>query len=107
MKSVIRAFVLATVIAAPLTSFAQSTQPLTRAEVRAQLIQIEQAGYRPGDGDNTTYPAQIQAAEARVAAQNAAAANSGYGVATNGSSQSGARANGAAQPSASSIFDHH
>ncbi len=69
MKSLIKTLLVAAVIAVPVASFAQENQPLTRAEVRAQLVQLEQAGYRPGDGDNTTYPVQIQAAEARVAAE--------------------------------------
>ncbi|MGF6778525.1 DUF4148 domain-containing protein [Paraburkholderia sp. GAS334] len=95
MKSLIKAVVVATVLAAPVISFAQSNQPVTRAEVRQQLIQLEQAGYDPARRD-PQYPADIQAAEQRVNAQNTATAQapvadtSGYGAATNGSSQSGA-----------------
>jgi hypothetical protein len=54
--------------------------------VRAELVQLEKAGYHPGDGDNTTYPAPIQAAEAKVAAQNAM---SGVGGVNSGSSEAG------------------
>ncbi len=86
MKSLIQAVVIAAVLAAPVASFAQSNQPVTRAEVRAQLIQLEKAGYQPGRSD-PYYPADIQAAQARVAAQNGAA-ESGYGGAVSGSSQS-------------------
>ena len=75
--------VLAAALAAPAAVFAQSNAPLTRAQVRAELIRLEKAGYHPGDGDNTTYPADIQAAEAKVAAHN----NAVGGVA-DGSSQS-------------------
>ncbi len=107
MKSLIKTLLVAAVIAVPVASFAQENQPLTRAEVRAQLVQLEQAGYRPGDGDNTTYPVQIQAAEARVAAEQPAAANTGYGPATNGSSQSGAPAAIATPPVGASLFQHH
>ena len=81
---VIAAFVLATVIAAP--AFADGdhyypNQPataavqaggVTRAQVRAQLVQIETAGYNPA-ADHTQYPKNLQAAEARVAAQNSVA----------------------------------
>jgi hypothetical protein len=88
MKSLIKAVALALVIAAPVASFAQSNQPLTRAEVRTQLVQLEKAGYRPGEGDKNTYPAQIQAAEAKVAAENGA---TGVGGVASGSSDSGAR----------------
>jgi hypothetical protein len=53
-------------------TFAQSASaPLTRAQVRADLIRLEQAGYNPAANDDSNYPADIQAAEARVAAQNA------------------------------------
>lgn len=87
MKSVIQAVVVAAVLAVPAMSFAQSSQqPLTRAEVRAQLIQIEKAGYNPATANDYDYPANIQAAEARVAAQNG---GSSYGGTANGSSDSG------------------
>lgn len=88
MKSLIQA-VVAAALAAPVAVFAQSNEPLTRAEVRAQLVQVEQVGYRPGEGDQNTYPAQIQAAEAKVAAENGA---TDVGGAVNGSSKSGAGA---------------
>ncbi|CAE6827451.1 DUF4148 domain-containing protein [Paraburkholderia haematera] len=86
MNSLIKAVALVIVIAAPVASFAQSEQPLTRAEVKAQLIQIEQAGYNPAATNDSSYPGDIQAAEARVAAQHD---NTGYGSSANGSSQTG------------------
>lgn len=85
MKSLIEAAVIAALIAAPLAAFAQSNQPLTRAEVRAQLVEVEKAGYNPRDW--VDYPANIQAAEARVAAEKAN--GTGYGDSSNGSSQAG------------------
>ena len=93
MKSLIEAVVIAALITAPLAAFAQSNQPVTRAQVRAELVQLEKAGYNPLD-DRTTYPEHIQAAEARIAAQNstAQADSSGYGASTKGSSQAGFRA---------------
>ncbi|MFL9936923.1 DUF4148 domain-containing protein [Paraburkholderia sp. RL18-103-BIB-C] len=88
LRSLIPALALASALAAPAVSFAQqSNGPVTRAQVRAELVQIEKAGYHVGDGDHTTYPAGIQAAEARVAAQNGAA--SGYGGVVSGSSEAG------------------
>jgi hypothetical protein len=87
MKSLIYAIVAAAVLAAPVISFAQTDSPITRAQVRAELKQLEQAGYNPASGDEPNYPANIQAAEAHVAAQNAAA--SGYGGMVSGSSASG------------------
>ncbi|HEY4296405.1 MAG TPA: DUF4148 domain-containing protein [Paraburkholderia sp.] len=91
MKSLIEAVVIAALITAPLAAFAQSNHPLTRAEVRAQLIQLENAGYDPITASSYDYPANLQAAEARVAAQNDKAQTSGYGSATDGSSQAGSR----------------
>jgi Domain of unknown function (DUF4148) len=94
MKSLIQAVAAAAVLAMPAVSFAQSNAPLTRAEVRAELVQLEKAGYHPAAGENTTYPAGIQAAEARVAAQNDTA--SGHGGVASGSSASGASLDSAA-----------
>jgi Domain of unknown function (DUF4148) len=90
MKALVHAAIIAVAIAVPALSFAQSSNaPVTRAQVRAQLAAVEEAGYRPG-GDDPTYPADIQAAEARVAAQSSDAAKASYGgMTTPGSSQSG------------------
>lgn len=47
-----------------MTSFAQSfdnQQPKTRAQVRQELVELEQAGYNPNDWID--YPENIQAAE--------------------------------------------
>jgi hypothetical protein len=103
LKSLIPAVALASALAAPAVSFAQSNGPVTRAQVRAELVQLEKAGYQVGDGDHTTYPAGIQAAEARVAAQNGAA--SGYGGVTSGSSEAGRPAMSMADSSA--MYSHH
>jgi hypothetical protein len=89
MNSLIKAVAIAVALSAPVVSFAQSNQPVTRAEVRSQLAQLEKAGYRPG-GDHANYPDQIQAAEARVAAENGS--TSGVGGVVSGSSASGASA---------------
>ncbi|NIE66717.1 DUF4148 domain-containing protein [Burkholderia sp. Ax-1719] len=92
MKSLIAAAIAATVLAAPAVSFAQSNnqQPLTRAQVRAELVQLEKAGYRPGLS-SPYYPEDLQAAQARVAQQNATAEATAYGASTNGSTQAGTR----------------
>ncbi|NML31641.1 DUF4148 domain-containing protein [Paraburkholderia antibiotica] len=91
MKSLIQAVTLAALIAAPIASFAQSDQPVTRAEVKAQLQQLERAGYNPATAEDSTYPADIQAAEARVSTQNAMAQGntSGYGTQPAGTTQTG------------------
>ena len=84
MKSLIRVAAISAVLMVPVASFAQTNGPVTRAQVRAELVQLEKAGYHPGDGDQNTYPAPIQAAEAKVAAANES--SSGYGSVANGTS---------------------
>ena len=92
MKKALVCFALAaSALTAPVLSFAQSNAPVTRAEVRADLVRLEQAGYNPSLADDANYPAAIQAAEAKVDAQTAPqTAQSSYGgLAQNGSSSSG------------------
>ena len=84
MKSLVQAVVIAAALAAPVAVFAQSNQPVTRAQVRADLVQVEKAGFNPARSNPNEYPANVQAAEARVAAQNSA-----VGGVNNGSSQAG------------------
>ena len=102
MKSLIYAMVAASVLATPLASMAQtqSNQPVTREQVRQDLIRLEQAGYEPRAND-INYPATIQAAEQRayraqgqaVAETSPTAADaSGYGGVEPQNGQSGAPA---------------
>jgi hypothetical protein len=87
MKSIVVSLILSAGALIPAAAFAQAAAPVTRAQVRADLARIEQAGYLPSRGANDDYPADIQAAEAKVAAAQ------GYGgVAETGSSAAGARA---------------
>jgi hypothetical protein len=69
MKSLIFAIPAAAVFAAPVVSFAQSTGPVTRAQVQAELAALEQVGYDPSRGEDVHYPDDIQAALARLAAR--------------------------------------
>ena len=55
--------------------------------MRAELVQLERAGYNPAS-DQTTYPANIQAAQARVDAQQDKAASS-YGGVSDGAAAAG------------------
>lgn len=75
MKSLVYAVVAASALTASFGAFAQSSQPLTRAQVRAELVQLEKAGYHPGVS-SPYYPEDIQAAQARVQS----ADTSGYGA---------------------------
>lgn len=107
MKS-LQAVVVAAVLATPFASFAQqSSAPVTRAQVRAELVQLEKAGYNPAKRDNATYPADIQAAEARVAAghSSAQANTQGVGGVPSGAVQSGQRTSAATRTN--TLFAHH
>ncbi|SEK12152.1 DUF4148 domain-containing protein [Paraburkholderia diazotrophica] len=86
----LRSLIIAAVVALPAVSFAQSNQPVTRAEVRAQLVELQQAGYNPAS-DQTQYPQNIQAALARIDAQRNVRANA-YGAPADSASASGSPA---------------
>lgn len=90
---------LAIALATPAMAFAQTTnEPVTRAQVRAELVQLENAGWRPSS-EETSYPSDIQAAEARV---HAGDMPTGYGGTTeNGTSMSQPPMNGTAVAPAS------
>jgi Domain of unknown function (DUF4148) len=78
---------LSALVSSTLTFAQSSSAPLTRAQVRADLIRLEQAGYNPSAGDDVNYPADIQAAEARAAAQNAAQGDQQRAVESMGGTQ--------------------
>lgn len=93
MKSLITVAIAAAVLAAPALSFAQqSQQPVTRAQVRAELVELEKAGYNPGL-TSPRYPQDLQDAQARIAAKDGAVQGTAYGASTSGSTQAGAREN--------------
>ncbi|KVN63657.1 hypothetical protein WM03_01380 [Burkholderia ubonensis] len=71
MKHPIGLLIVAALFAGDAAS-AQTPAPLTRAQVLEELYQLEAVGYDPSAGDQGTYPADIQAAEAKIAAQRAA-----------------------------------
>jgi hypothetical protein len=90
MMSLSKAIAFSAIFAVPPAVLAQSTQPATRAEVRANLVQVENAGFVPHD--YVHYPENLQSAEAKVAARNAAVTqipSSGYGGEANGAVYSG------------------
>ncbi|RQS09229.1 DUF4148 domain-containing protein [Burkholderia sp. Bp8998] len=71
MKTCIALLIMIGTIAGQ-SAFAQSNAPLTRAQVREELIRLEAAGYDPSKGDDGEYPADIQAAQAKLAEQDRA-----------------------------------
>lgn len=92
MKSIFTAALFAGALAAPALGFAQQAQPVGRDVVLTQLQQLADAGYR-GQGDETTYPADVEAAQRRVdpRTSGASADTSGYGATPGTHSESGAR----------------
>ncbi|HTI17357.1 MAG TPA: DUF4148 domain-containing protein [Trinickia sp.] len=120
MKSLIKTVALSCALATPLFAVAQTSNqasaqtltqtnngPLTRAEVRADLIRLEQAGYRPSTKD-IHYPADIQAAEAKVAASGETLASTSVGgVAEQSAAAGGAVSGGSEPPVVKSIYTGH
>ena len=111
MKALIKAAAVALALAAPALSFAQSNnQPLTRAEVRADLERAMKAGYNPSD--RMHYPENIQAAQTRIAAENASrqaaaqADTSGVGGAGN-AAESGHAAEGSVSSYSPPIYKRY
>ncbi|KVF71925.1 DUF4148 domain-containing protein [Burkholderia vietnamiensis] len=82
MKRLFPAIVIAVAASAPLAAQAQaevqaqaqaqSNPPLTRAQVRAEVNALKQAGFQPSDW---FYPASIVSAEAKIAREQ----HAGYG----------------------------
>jgi hypothetical protein len=90
MKPLVHLILAGMAAASPFVSLAQGTTTITREQVRAELIQLEDAGYHVGDGDQTTYPEKIQAAEAKISMQDSRQTSSAsLGGATSGTSASG------------------
>ncbi|TDY22913.1 uncharacterized protein DUF4148 [Paraburkholderia sp. BL6665CI2N2] len=89
-KAIVCIALAAAALSAPVLSFAQSNGPVTRAEVRSDLVQLERTGYNPARSDDASYPADIQTAEAKVAAQSTHQQTQSYGgVPANGTSSGG------------------
>ncbi|AWV01941.1 DUF4148 domain-containing protein [Burkholderia sp. JP2-270] len=106
MKSIIYAAIAASVLATPIASFAQSDQGLTRDQVKAELVQLEQNGYKPLASDSQ-YPSDIQAAEQRIQPNQpmlAQADTSGYGAVATGAGQAGRRMSREAPNPVNSVY---
>ncbi|BEU28463.1 DUF4148 domain-containing protein [Paraburkholderia sp. 22B1P] len=78
---------------------------LSRAEVREQLVEVEQAGYNPSHGRDPYYPQDIQTAEAKIQAAHmkVPSTESDIGGAVAITVQSGVANAGLQQP----LFSHH
>lgn len=69
MKSLIQSVLIATALAAPVAVFAQSNAPVTRAQVKAELVQFAQAAGPRAFSNDPYYPNRAQMAQARIDAQ--------------------------------------
>lgn len=107
MKSTFSAIAGIGILIAPLCCFAQPAQSSTRSEVHAQLIQLEHAGYNPARRDDASYPADIQRAEARVAARGTANDYSASGMGMGSGSTSQSSGHGATRRTTSTLYEHH
>jgi hypothetical protein len=98
MKTLVSTIIIAFALAIPAMSFAQQTNgPLTRAEVRAQLVTAEQEGLL--HQSNSQYPKTTPASSRTATAFDI----SGYGSTASGSSQTVIPAMGM-KPS---LYSHH
>ncbi|OXI90545.1 hypothetical protein CFB40_09370 [Burkholderia sp. AU31652] len=94
MKTQLIAALLVAVSASAAAPAFADAAAVSRAQVRAELVQLEQAGYRPGRANDPHYPDDLQAALTRIHANDTAvadAATSGYGSDAAAATQSGSR----------------
>ncbi|MFM0732640.1 DUF4148 domain-containing protein [Paraburkholderia sediminicola] len=98
MKVLMSAIIIAGSVAMPAVSFAQQTNgPLTRAEVRAQLITAEREGMV--HQSNSQYPKTVPTSEKAATAFDM----SEYGSAVGGSTQTATSKMGVKHP----LYSHH
>lgn len=103
MKSLTKTIAIVALFAAPIVAFAQTEATVSRAQVRAELVRLENAGFDPAAND-LDYPTQLQAAEKRV--QQGASVQDGItsvGGVKSGSVQSGSSVQGAAS---AALYQH-
>lgn len=95
MKTQLIAALLVAVSASMTAPAFAGESTVTRAQVRAELAALGQAGYLPNRPNDPNYPDNLQAALKRVRDNGAAVADteaSGYGSNADGATQSGSRA---------------
>lgn len=108
MKPQLIAALLVAVSAAVAAPAFAGESTITRAQVRAELAALQQAGYQPNRPNDPHYPDNIQAALKRIRDDGAVAADTqtaGYGGDAGGATQSGSR--GAIRMAERSIYFGH
>lgn len=94
MKTQLIAALLVAVSASVAAPVFAGESTVTRAQVRAELAALQQAGYQPNRPNDPNYPTNIQAALQRIRDDGAVAADTqatGYGSDAGGATQSGSR----------------
>ncbi|HKT65747.1 MAG TPA: DUF4148 domain-containing protein [Burkholderia sp.] len=94
MKTQLIAAVLVAVSATVAAPAFASEAVVTRAQMRAELVQLQQAGYVPGRANDPHYPDDLQAALKRVRDHETTVADTqaaGYGSNADGATQAGRR----------------
>ncbi|RQV04777.1 DUF4148 domain-containing protein [Burkholderia cenocepacia] len=94
MKTQLIAALLVAVSASVAAPVFAGESTVTRAQVRAELAALQQAGYQPNRPNDPNYPTNIQAALKRIRDDGAVAADmqaAGYGSDAGGATQSGSR----------------
>jgi hypothetical protein len=88
MAFLINATFIAAAVLIPTAASAQSIEPLTREQVRAELLQLENAGYNPLSNCTGDCPGSLRRAEA-ILTQHQNGAGAGYRPTLDGTEQSG------------------
>ncbi|RQZ18210.1 DUF4148 domain-containing protein [Burkholderia sp. Bp9031] len=94
MKTQLIAALLVAVSASVTSPAFAADSTVTRAQVRAELAALQQAGYLPNRANDPNYPDNLQAALKRVRDNGATVADTqaaGYGGNADGATQSGSR----------------
>ncbi|GAB5097545.1 DUF4148 domain-containing protein [Caballeronia sp. HLA56] len=88
MNQSINAVLIAIATLTSTGALAQSAEPLTREQVRTELLQLENAGYNPANNCTGDCPGSLRHAEAILTRQQRSA-RAGYSQLFDGSEQSG------------------
>jgi hypothetical protein len=68
METCIFALLLTGSLLTPISSFAEADKSVSRTQIRAELAEIQRAGYVP-TSEQASYPANFQAAITRVSSE--------------------------------------
>ncbi|WP_075643381.1 DUF4148 domain-containing protein [Caballeronia sordidicola] len=84
----VKAACIAAAVLIPTVALAQSSSPVTREQVRADLLQLENAGYNPLSSCTGDCPGSLRRAEA-IVTRHRNDPNATYGAGFDGTEQAG------------------